>query len=239
VSKIKGFFLNISDTFRDFKNFLVYPKFEKTRFTLGGFVGVTLIFLVIYFFEFPYGILLGSLYPELETNYIFNGGIEMTFPILIMVNFLGPILEELYFRSWMSNNKWINILLLACAIDFGVSFFVSLFLNETETTAFVDLLIEFANLGLSIFLAHLLINDNKALEGLSNFIKKRSKLLFYLSCICFAVMHISNYTEVPKHIVLLGQLPIFGGALIFGYVRIRFGLFYSMLFHVVHNSFMT
>jgi hypothetical protein len=238
VNKIKSFFFNIFNTVKDFRDFLVYPKFEKTKFTLGGLVGIILIFLASYVIQIPYITFLSNLYPELETNYVYNEMI-MTLPLLVIVNFLGPIMEEFYFRSWMSNNKWINILILACAIDFGVSFFVSSFLDETETTAFVDQLIEFANLGFSLLLAHFLLQDKEAFEGLSNFVKKRSKLLFYLSCITFAAMHLSNYSEVPKMIALLAQVPIFFGALVLGFIRVRFGLLYSMFFHIFYNTFMT
>jgi hypothetical protein len=238
VNKIKDFGGNFLLTFADFKNFLIRPNFEKTRFTLGGFLGATIIFFIIVALQPPFNMLLDFSYPELKANYILGTVLEESpsFSLLIEAAFLGPIIEEFYYRSWMSRNKWCNIFLLACTIDFGVSYFVSLLLDETETSSLVDSFIQFGNLGISLLLAHFLVGEKQYLQSISEFIRKRSALLFYYSCICFAATHISNYENIHKSVLLVAQLPLFGLAVIWGYIRIRYGLLYSMLFHILYNS---
>lgn len=67
--------------------------------------------------------------------------------------------------------------------------------------------------------------------------KSYFKFMFYLITIIFGLIHITNFEISTKVLVLAPLLvapQIFVGA-IFGYIRIRFGLLWSMGLHAAHN----
>ena len=74
------------------------------------------------------------------------------------------------------------------------------------------------------------------------FYKKYFVIFFYLMAIAFSISHISrfNYTEMSNYqlIFQLITLPQLIAGLILGYVRIRVGIFFSILLHAFFNLFL-
>lgn len=73
---------------------------------------------------------------------------------------------------------------------------------------------------------------------LTLFDKKYFKIAFYVFAILFGYVHLFNFEITPKvllfsPILVLPQIVL---GLIFGYVRVRFGLLYSMLLHACYNG---
>lgn len=68
--------------------------------------------------------------------------------------------------------------------------------------------------------------------------KKYFKVGFYTLAVLFGYIHIFNFEITPmvllfSPILVLPQLVL---GLIFGYIRVRFGLFYSMILHMCYNG---
>ena len=70
------------------------------------------------------------------------------------------------------------------------------------------------------------------------FNKKYFKIAFYFFTLLFGYVHIFNFEITPK-IVLLSPLlvaPQIVVGIVFGYIRVRLGLVYSMLLHACYNG---
>ena len=64
------------------------------------------------------------------------------------------------------------------------------------------------------------------------------KIAFYVIGIIFAYVHIFNF-EITTNVILFSPLlvaPQFFIGLIFGFIRIRFGLIWSILLHSIYNG---
>ena len=67
---------------------------------------------------------------------------------------------------------------------------------------------------------------------------KLFKIAFYAIGIIFAYVHLFNF-ELTTNVILFSPLlvaPQFFVGLIFGYIRIRFGLLWSILLHSLYNG---
>lgn len=69
--------------------------------------------------------------------------------------------------------------------------------------------------------------------------KKYFKLIFYTFAIAFGLVHLSNF-EITTNVLLLAPILvapqiILGGYL--GFIRVRFGLIWSILLHASYNAF--
>jgi membrane protease YdiL (CAAX protease family) len=68
--------------------------------------------------------------------------------------------------------------------------------------------------------------------------KKAFKIAFYAFAIAFGFLHITNY-EMTKNILLFSPLliapQIFAG-LYFGFIRVKFGLLWSIALHATYNA---
>lgn len=70
------------------------------------------------------------------------------------------------------------------------------------------------------------------------FNKKYFKIAFYTFTILFGYVHIFNF-DITTQLILLSPLlvaPQIVVGLVFGYVRVRLGLIYSMLLHACYNA---
>ena len=73
---------------------------------------------------------------------------------------------------------------------------------------------------------------------LTLFSKKYFRIAFYIIAVLFGYMHIYNFPITPQvllfsPILVLPQIVL---GLVFGYIRVRFGLIYSMLLHASYNG---
>ncbi|SFJ62600.1 CPBP family intramembrane glutamic endopeptidase [Olleya namhaensis] len=70
------------------------------------------------------------------------------------------------------------------------------------------------------------------------FSKKYFKIAFYTFSLLFGYVHLFNF-EITPQLILLSPLlvaPQIVVGLVFGYVRVRLGLIYSMLLHACYNA---
>ncbi len=147
--------------------------------------------------------------------------VEKTFEITSLADFIGggvifaPILEELIFRLPLRMNK----------TNFAISGFLVLVIGIISTLKGT---INWAD---SIFVLIFIFS-------LLCFLKKIPfKYFFYLSALLFGLAHLFNYTDANCFMLFFIIATIILSATIFGFLRIKYGIQYSILFHMLSNAF--
>lgn len=136
-------------------------------------------------------------------------------PVILYVGLLGPIVEELVFRSWGNGKTWTGItsLLLMALFVFPSGWWLSI---------------------LALFFGAIILicfSDDR---------KKKLFCLMLLSSALFAIAHAGNYNgEGHWFLMFISVLEKFGFALVASYLVINYSLFWSMVLHVLNNSLIT
>ena len=183
------------------------PKLFKWALWWG--IGIVVVCLTILIIN---GESLGDLGdPMMNVFYsmIYRFGI---FPFILYVGLLGPIMEELVFRSWGNGKMWTGItsIILMALFAFSIGWWLSLI-----------------TLVCGAFILICFRDDRK----------KKLFSLMMLSSILFAVAHAGNYNgEGHWFMLFVSVLEKFGFALVASYLVINYSLFWSIVFHVVNNS---
>jgi membrane protease YdiL (CAAX protease family) len=146
--------------------------------------------------------------------------------IFITMIFLSPVIEEILFRLILKP-KFRNILIFS--VFSGV--LAINFLFRKSFTLGIPFCI------LSIVCIILLL-DKKCFRRAQIYFLKHFSFFFYLICLIFGFVHISNYEPFNYKLVLI--LPILITPLVFAgitlsFIRMRFGIGYSMLMHSMMN----
>lgn len=146
--------------------------------------------------------------------------------IVFTIVIIAPLIEEITFRGWLSGRPgavWSVGLILAAA---GAS---TLIPSQEVTPAIA--VAQFAIMGLAIGLAIWLWQRPPY-----GWFTRLFPLLFWLSTLAFALIHLTNYDETASIGLVLFTIPQFIAGSIFGYARVRYGLWSSILLHVMHNG---
>ncbi len=76
------------------------------------------------------------------------------------------------------------------------------------------------------------------LKQAQKYFLKHFVLFFYLSCLIFGLAHVSNFRPFSEKLLLLAPLltlpQLFAGTIL-GYIRMKYDVVYSMLFHFLMN----
>jgi len=140
--------------------------------------------------------------------------------------FLAPVIEEFIFRSWFKwSRKYLVILIILFVALIALSFI------RTKTLIHVAIMLVF---GIVLFSV-----SKVRKQEIKELISLKIKYFYWGSSIVFGLIHASNF--VGKIWYLVGFSFILGGpqivaGLIFGYVRLKYGLRYSVLIHILNNS---
>jgi membrane protease YdiL (CAAX protease family) len=204
--------------------FIVNPYISTWRKTsLKEFIRLLFVYVLL---TIPLIILSGFVAKALRVTHVeFTKG--STLMILYGV-FVGPILEEIIFRSWL---KWtkrnIYILIATFLLFVGLSFFHHQF-QQIYIMLFLLLLV--------VILTYLLKNIK-----VEPFINNHFKYFYWGSSIVFGLVHASNFIGNIWYLIgfsfILASPQIIGG-FILGYIRMNNGLRYSILFHILVNSYL-
>ncbi len=158
---------------------------------------------------------------------------------LFMVILILPILEEFSFRlslmKFQVNFFKISLSLLSGLIIYS---FIGNNLWMPKEYYLWDLTGIFYMLLMSLIVyALLLLNKNKLLK-LEKFWNEKPKIIFYIIASFFALLHILNLNIASNQLLYLPILilPFFVFGLTFGYLRIRLGILFSILLHVMVNG---
>ncbi len=169
--------------------------------------------------------------PRSSTSKLMNGEYSFWTPILLLV-VLTPILEELMFRSFLRFNKYylaISSFLLTHLIlsKFYYQEGWLMITPNLSTRLLIPLIV-----GLTCFLLAIILK--------SFLIKAWSKYfpyLFYSSFLLFGLLHITNFEINVRTLILAPFLtaPQIIGGIIYSYLRVHYGLIYSIILHALNN----
>lgn len=145
--------------------------------------------------------------------------------IVLAIVVIAPLMEELFFRGWLSGRPgaaWPVILLGIAAVAL---------VSAGKNTALVAAGVAGVAVLAAVVLA-IILRKRPAWGWFSRIFP----LFFWLSTTAFALVHLLNYQEGSLVTLLPLVLPQFIAGSIFGYARVTYGLWASMLLHVLHNG---
>jgi len=140
----------------------------------------------------------------------------------------APLLEELVFRFPLKYRKGILLILLAF-LSILLFFLANKFLNQQYAVI----------LALLLFVPYALLLITQASPISEQGLKKLFPFVFYLTAAMFGFAHVSNYALDPSlwymtPVLVMPQLLL---GMILGFVRLRYGLWASILMHAMNNFF--
>jgi len=209
------FFLN--DLKKVFTNpTLIYSsetKEFKVYFSYFIFIQVIFIFL---------SIINALLFNHFDISFRFDMS-KVSFFYIVLV---GPLMEELLFRSYLKKSK-MNIALFVCGL---IYFLLNLFVNNKVLTCSISFLL------IPLFYFILVKSVNK-LSLWNPYSKNQSLFLVYLSSVSFGIAHIGNYKFSLEIfcVLLIVLIPKIIGGFVFAMYRIKFGIIQSLLLHSFAN----
>jgi len=186
-------------------------------FLLFTIINQTYIFLLHHFI---------ALSPTKPTSY------PRTNRFIILIIILAPLIEELICRLPLIYNR--NNISISAGLFSGL-IAASIFKIKL-LSSFQGILILFAFPAI----LYILLDYYKDWIDpfLNKFWDKYFQLIFYLSATIFSLLHINNYQiNNTKDFILLPLLlsVYFLAGLELGYIRIKYGIIWSWLFHILHN----
>jgi len=242
----------------DIWKFLKRPsdKFETSPDT---FLSKLYDFLRIFGLQLGIAILFGILITVITTSIGYNADQENLItefykdtPIILFIFFsmiYAPINEELTFRLFLK----FSYIRLGIGLSFFLFFLLEIIdplgfplLTTVSDRYFQDTPFLFFSLSIIItlifgFLLGFLIKTFINKKRIILLYEKYFPLIFYFAVLTFGFAHITNYTNLKQfwYIIPVLVTPQLSIGLFLGYVRVKYGLFWSIILHAIHNSFST
>lgn len=138
---------------------------------------------------------------------------------------LAPVLEELFFRGWMSGTR--RVLALIGVVVAGLIVFVALGRGKP--------LIGGGILLATVIAASVTWWRKRRDTAVPQWFARHFALLLYGTTAIFAAMHLFNYPVITLVAVPM-VLPQFWSGLMFAHMRVRMGLLASILNHIASNA---
>ncbi len=204
----------------DFLKFVKCPNYTGSFIKLSG-RDFFILFVVYFISVIPFGAIASIVSSLLGLTSKVQ---QMTMPGEIFYGvLLAPVIEEVFFRLIYVFNKRNLIILLSASVLFGINFMVNE--NLLKSIIFSAVII------LTIVLI-IKLNHSRAI------FYKHFGFFFYFIAGLFAIIHLGNFIGLSFNYVLLGLLmviPQFIAGIILGYIRVRFGFIYAIVFHTIVN----
>lgn len=213
----------------DYLKFIVYPTFGKDNDS--GIIRKILRIIWIIIFSF----IISFLILRLSCLFPFYGTGRISSRHILEVVIYAPIFEELLFRSILVFSKLNITLFISSVFSLAISF---LHLKLDITYWYI--------LQISVFILVFLLLSiifkkyPKIIVSLNQFHKKHQLLIYIFLVLCFGIIHITNIPHFVKYfhfgMVLYVVSKIVGGVFD-SYLRIRYGLLFSIIAHMLNNAF--
>ncbi|UIP07043.1 CPBP family glutamic-type intramembrane protease [Erythrobacter sp. SDW2] len=152
-------------------------------------------------------------------------GLSWTPEIVLAIVVIAPLTEELFFRGWLSGRPDA----VSPVILLGMAAVALVFAGKDNALAAAGV----AGVAVLAALALAFVLRKRPAWG---WFTRAFPLFFWLSTTAFALVHLLNYEEGSLAMLLPLVLPQFIAGSIFGYARVTYGLWASMLLHVLHNG---
>ncbi|MBF9151231.1 CPBP family glutamic-type intramembrane protease [Novosphingobium jiangmenense] len=138
---------------------------------------------------------------------------------------LAPVLEELFFRGWMSGTR--RVLALMGVVVAGLLLFIAFGRGKPLVGGGILL----ATVAVAAGLWWRMRRD----KAVPDWFSRHFALLIYGTTAIFAAMHLFNYPTITLVAVPM-VLPQFWSGLMFAHIRVRLGLLASILNHIASNA---
>lgn len=147
---------------------------------------------------------------------------------LIMIAFLGPLIEESIFRLPLSFRKR----------DVSISFFVVMglfiwYFSKTHHWVFVALALMISSL------FYFLVLSRRNIVATMKVTDRTSNYLVYISMVVFALFHLTNFIHFDFHDILFYLIfisPVYVATIMITFCRIKLGFIYGIFFHTTLNT---
>jgi hypothetical protein len=180
--------------------------------------------LFLYMICIPYSFINDLLLHSISVNYIELDPSKIVVFFAVIVG--APLLEEPLFR----------LVLKPTANSFIV---ILIFFGLTVISCLAEKLFVVSAVSLVLFCFILILVSNKNyFRKTQIWLLKHFRGFFYTSCVLFGIVHITNYEPFSYKLFLI--LPVFSipyiiAGMFFGFIRMKFGLAYAMLYHSLFN----
>lgn len=174
---------------------------------------------------------------------------ESTLIIILLAFVWAPLIEEFTFRMGLFYSPF--RLSFSLVLLFGTFTGVTLtFLNNyfPISAQLISFIAQPSGLAFTIILALVsgyllgrIIKNKLSLKLANNYYAKHFGLIFYLAAFSFAIVHAFNFFTLRDIWFLLPLLiaPQLIMGILFGYIRMRYGLIWSIFNHFLHNMLLT
>lgn len=209
----------MDDFYKFLRNPILYPTFSKP--TIYQFIRLL-------FFYLPFVMLFAFISYILTLVFnITHDTIDYSYVKKIIFGFLlAPIYEEIIFRSLLKFNRTTVALFMFTLVVFLVLAIVK---GVTSYLYIVSVLLLIITMIITFF----------PIASTSAFVERNIKYFVYGSSFLFGVIHAGNFTGngwiLFAFSFILGGPQIVAG-LIMSYLRLKYGLQYSILFHMIMNA---
>lgn len=205
---------------------------KKPRIPFLSTLGVTLLVTTALFpIVFVISLLVNQVSPELVDNNAVNQLVESSsfLVIILLGGLIAPVTEEIAFRSWFSRDPAPFFFGVGLLLLFGLNS-VPIFIYRTDVVLglIIHLLISFV----PIFVAYLIPSSRKAIN---NFIDTYRSYIAAIGIIIFALIHVSNWTDLPLEYIPLFVLPQLLAGYVFQYTASRFSWIHAIISHIYYN----
>lgn len=199
---------------------------ENTNLAVGAKLRYTLKACLINFALIPFIAPLYALVQHLtKAEHILD---KESWLLLFSAIILAPIIEEALFRGGLRYNPW--VISIWGAILIGTIGWASLPVPYNKIAIFFAFI--------SIGVLYLYSDKNK--RKYKVYWKKQFPIIFYIVTLSFALVHLMNYKNVSNYLVAIPLTSFqFIMGLFLGFIRMKFGLRYSIFFHMFWNFTVT
>jgi membrane protease YdiL (CAAX protease family) len=233
-----------NSTIAEFISFLASPKeffnkqnsqkpYQRLFFVLKIVSFSLLLGILINYFSSYVSSLVG--FNQTDNN-IVSRDLKAFTPIigLLLVTVIGPLLEELAFRLYLTTQR--------TYFFFGLNFFayyiwefIGGIFNLKNTFVFNSPGIFFVII--FIFTVNLVLSLTVSAKWLSQTVTKYFGYFVYSSGIIFGLIHITNYENYQKYFYLIPilVLPQVAVSFIFAFVRTKFSFWWGVISHTLYN----
>jgi uncharacterized protein len=151
---------------------------------------------------------------------------------LILMIVIIPIVEEFTFRGWLTKEKKLILISIPFIIFSGSQLFLNLVISHIGNLKYLIT----SALMIGTFLISL-----KRIDPVESFIQKNFTVLVYISIMLFSLIHLFNYQVKTINLIVIINLfliliPYPFSGYILTKLRIRNGLLWSILLHIMTNS---
>ena len=176
-------------------------------------------------FSIPFNFLISICENQFNLNRIILDISSLSLIILSIT--YSPLSEEIAFRI-MLRPSWKNTMIFTLLFWF----LATMCLIRKEYI----LLCIFLTIGSACVIA---LSSKNIRSLFQKYILRHFRFFFYLSSIIFGLIHIFNYEPINVRLLILTPIiiaPNIIAGLILGYVRMKFGIIYSILLHAAINT---